>query len=144
MNRIQAMALLSVTVFSATIAPTATSQDRVHAGLWQMTTTKAGATINTRTRCMTAEETSGSNGDAKALRDVLEKSFEKASCVVKDIAATEKSISYVVDCGTGASAHTLSSVAEYRGDTFEIQFTVKRGTTADTTVTKGHRVGACT
>jgi hypothetical protein len=144
MNRIQAMALLSVTAFSATIAPTATSQERMHAGLWEMTTTKGGATVNTGTRCFTAEETAGNNGDAKALRDTLEKSFAKASCVVKDMAAIGKSISYVVDCGSGASAHTLSSVAEYRGDTMEIQFTVKRGTSAETTLTKGHRVGACT
>jgi hypothetical protein len=144
MNRIQAIALLSVTAFSATIAPTATSQERMHAGLWEMTTSKGGATINTGTRCMTAEETAGNNGDAKALRDTLEKSFAKASCVVKDMAVTGKSISYVADCGTGTGAHTLSSVADYRGDAVEIQLTVKRGTTTDTMVTKGHRVGACT
>jgi len=143
MNRIQAMALLSVTAFSATIAPTAISQERMRAGLWEMTTTKDGATINTGTRCMTAEETAGNNGDAKATRDMLEKSFAKAGCVVKDMAVTGKSISYVADCGTGATAHTLSSVAEYRGDSAEIQLTVKRGTTSDTMITKGHRVGAC-
>jgi hypothetical protein len=142
-NLIQAMALLSVTAVSATIAPAATSQERMHAGLWEMTTTKDGATINTGTRCMTAAETAGNNGDAKALRDTLEKSFAKASCVVKDMAATGKSISYVADCGTGARAHTLSSVGEYRGDTVEIRLTTKHGTTLDTMITKGHRVGAC-
>jgi uncharacterized protein DUF3617 len=144
MNRIQAIALLSVTAFSATIAPTATSQERMHAGLWEMTTTKGGATINTGTRCMTAEETAANNGDAKATREILDKSFAKASCVLKDMAVTGKAISYTADCGSGASAHTLSSVAEYRGNTVEFQMTVKRGTTADTMVTKGHRVGACT
>jgi len=144
MNRIQAMALLSVVALAATIAPTATSQERMRAGLWEMTTTKGGATINTGTPCMTAEETAANNGDAKATRDMLDKSFAKAGCVVKDMTVTGKSIAYVADCGTGASAHTLSSVAEYRGDNAEIQMTVKHGTTADTMVTKGHRIGACT
>jgi hypothetical protein len=144
MNRIHAMALLAVAALAATIAPTAACQERMRAGLWEMTTTKGGATINTGTSCLTAEQYAGNNGDAKATRDVLEKSFAKAGCVVKDMAVTGKSISYVAECGTGATAHTLSSVAEYRGDSAEIQLTVKRGTTVDTMLTKGHRVGACT
>jgi hypothetical protein len=144
MNRIQTMALLCVAALAATMPPTAVSQERMRAGLWEMTTTKGGATINTGTSCMTAEQTAGNNGDAKTARDTLEKSFAKAGCVVKDMAVTGKSISYVADCGTGATAHTLSSVAEYRGDAVEIQLTVKHGTTTDTMVTKGHRVGACT
>jgi hypothetical protein len=144
MNRIQAMALLSVTAFSATIAPMATSQERMRAGLWEMTTTKGSATINTGTRCMTAEEIAPNNGDAKATRDMLEKSFAKASCALKDLAVAGKTISYVADCGAGPTAHTLSSVAEYRGDTVEFKMTVKHETTVDTMVTKGHRVGACT
>ena len=144
MNRIHAMTLLSAAALAATISPTAGSQERMRAGLWERTTTKGGATINTGTRCMTADETAANNGDAKATRDTLEKSFAKASCVLKDMAVTGKSISYVADCGTGASAYTLSSVAEYRGDTVEFQMTVKRGATAETMLTKGHRVGACT
>jgi hypothetical protein len=143
MNRIRAMSLLSAAAFAATISSTASSQERMHAGLWEMTTTKDGATINTGTRCMTAAEAAGNNGDSKSLRDTLEKSFAKASCVVKDVAVAGKSISYSVDCGSGASAHTISSVAEYRGETVEIQLTTKHGTTSDTTITKGHRIGAC-
>jgi hypothetical protein len=75
---------------------------------------------------------------------MLEKNFAKASCVLKDLTITGSSIAYVADCGVGASAHTLSSVAAFRGDTAEIQMSVKRGTTTDVMVTKGHRVGPCT
>jgi len=143
-NPIRMALVFSMAVVAAAIAPTAVSQERMRAGLWEMTTTKAGATINSGTRCLTAAETAGNNGDAKSTRDTLEKSFAKASCVVKEMAVTGKSISYVADCGAGATAHTLSSVAEFRGDTVEIQLNVKRGATTETMITKGHRVGACT
>lgn len=81
---------------------------------------------------------------AKAVRDILEKSFAKAECSMKDFSVTGKSVSYSADCGTGSSAHTLSSVAEYRGDWAAIQLTVKRTETTETMLTKGRRVGACT
>lgn len=142
-GRIRVVALLSAAAFSATIASPAVSQERLRAGLWEMTTTKGGATINTGTRCFTADEAAASNGDQKAVRDRMEKDFAKASCVVKDLTVDGKSISYVADCGSGASAHTLSAVAEYRGDTIESEMTVKRATTSDVMLTKGHRVGAC-
>lgn len=143
MNRIHAMAMLSVAALAAAIAPAASSQERMRAGLWEMTTTKGGATINTGTRCMTAEETGASNGDAKVVRDMLDKSFAKSGCTLKEMTATGKSISYAADCGTGTSAYTLSSTADYRGDNAEIQMTVKHGATVDVMVTKGHRIGAC-
>ena len=143
MNRIHAMALLSAAALTTTISPTTAAQERMRAGLWEMTTTKGGATINTGTRCMTAEETAYKNGDAKATRDQLEKSFAKASCVVKDMAVTGKTINYVADCGSGATGYTISSVAEFRGDTVEFQMTTKHGASTDTMTTKGHRVGAC-
>jgi len=143
-KRIRMTLLLSVAALAAAIAPTAEAQERMRAGLWEMTTTKAGATINSGTQCLTAEETAGNNGDANSTRDRLEKSFAKASCVVKEMTVTEKSIAYVADCGTGATAHTLSSVAQYGGDTVAIQLNVKRGATTETMITKGHRVGACT
>ena len=108
-----------------------------------MTTTKGGQIINSGTRCLTAEEAGGNNGDAKTLRNALEASFAKASCAVKDMAVTGKTISYVADCGSGATAHSISSVADYRGDTVEIQMTIKGGASAGTMTTKGHRVGAC-
>jgi hypothetical protein len=136
------MSLFSVAALVAAIAPTALAQERLRPGLWEMTTTKGGETINTGKRCFTAEEAGGNNGDAKTMHDTLVASFAKASCAVKDITITAKTISYTADC-TGAQAHTLSSVAEYYGDTMEVQMTVKKSTSTYTTITKGHRVGAC-
>jgi hypothetical protein len=65
--RIHVPCAILMTVLIALIAPVAASQERMRAGLWEMTTTKAGATINSGTRCMTAEETTANNGDAKRL-----------------------------------------------------------------------------
>jgi len=142
MNRSHAMALLSVAALGGMTASTAIAQERMRSGLWEMTTTKGGETINTGKRCFTAEEAGGNNGDAKTMRDTLVASFAKASCAVKDITITAKTISYTADC-TGAQAHTLSSVAEYHGDTMEVQMTVRQSTSTYTTITKGHRVRAC-
>ena len=144
MNRIHATVLLLLAAFTGLAASTASAQERMRAGLWEMTTTKGGQTINTGTRCFTAEEALGNNGDAKDVRAKLEASFAKASCTIKDMTVTGNAISYVADCGTGANAHTLSSVVTYRGDTVESQLTSKRPTATDTMITKGHRVGACT
>ena len=142
MNRTRATALLFVAALGGVTASTAIAQERMRAGLWEMTTTKGGETINSGKRCFTAEEAGGNNGDAKTTRDTLVKSFAKASCAVKDIKVTDKTISYTADCN-GAQAHELSSVAEYHGDTMEIQMTVKQSTSTYATITKGHRVGAC-
>lgn len=144
MNRIQAMALLSATALAAMIAPTATSQERMRAGLWEMTTTKDGTTINMGSHCVTPEELASANGDAKAMRDDVEKKFAKASCTVKEFAVTGNAMTFTVDCGTGERAHTLISASEFHGDTVETKFTVKQATSTETMVTKSHRVGACT
>ena len=143
MNCTHAMALLSLTALIGVTASTALAQERLRAGLWEMTTTKGGQVINTGTHCFTAEDARSANGDAKTLRDATDASFAKASCKVKDLTVTGNAVSYVAECGSGADAHTLSSVASYRGDTVEGQMTVKRGTSAETTTSKGHRVGAC-
>jgi hypothetical protein len=143
MNRINAMALVLLAAFIGLAATTASAQERMRAGLWEMATTKDGKPINSGTRCLTAEEARSNNGDEKSLRDTLKASFAKASCTVKDVRATGNAVSYVAECGTGASAHTLTSSITYRGDTVEIQMTSKRPTATDTMITKGHRVGAC-
>jgi Protein of unknown function (DUF3617) len=143
MSRIHAMALFSVAALIGANAPAALAQERLRAGLWEMTTTKGGQVINTGTHCFTAEDARSANGDAKTLRDTLEASFAKASCKVKDLTVTGNTVSYVAECGSGADAHTLSAAASYRGDTVESQMTVKRATLTDTTTSKGHRVGAC-
>jgi uncharacterized protein DUF3617 len=140
MSYIHAVALLSVTALIGLTAPTALAQERMRAGLWEMTTTKGGRTINNSTHCVTAEEARSTNGDAKTVRNMLEASFAEASCAVKDMAVTGKTISYVADCGSDA---TVTSVADYRGDTVEIQVTFKGGASPGTMTTKGHRVGAC-
>ena len=143
MNRIHATALFAMAALIGANASTALAQERLRAGLWEMTTTKGGQVINTGTHCFTAEDARSANGDAKTLRDASEATFAEASCKVKDMTVTSSTVSYVVECGSGADAHTLSAVATYRGDTVESQMTVKRATLTDTTTSKGHRVGAC-
>ena len=143
MNRSHAMALALLMALVGVTASAALAQERMRTGLWEMTTTKDGQVINTGTRCFTAAEAMSTNGDAKTLRGTMDVSFAKASCRVKDLTVAGNTVSYVVDCGSGADAHTLSSVATYRGDTVESQMTVKRAGSTDTLTTKGHRVGAC-
>ena len=143
MNRIHATALFAMAALIGANASTALAQERLRAGLWEMTTTKGGQVINTGTHCFTAKDAKSANGDAKTLRDASEATFAEASCKVKDMTVTSSTVSYVVECGSGADAHTLSAEASYRGDTVESQMTVKGATLTDTTTSKGHRVGAC-
>ena len=99
MNCTHAMALLSLTALIGVTASTALAQERLRAGLWEMTTSKGGQVINTGAHCFTAEDARSANGDAKTLRDTLDASFAKASCKVKDMAVTGNAVSYVAEIG---------------------------------------------
>jgi len=139
----RAHAMLLMVALAAIAAPPAQAEDRIRAGLWETTTTQGGKQINTGTRCITPELAASSNENQAATREMLQSSWAKANCTLKELAVTASTISYSVDCATGADARTISSVSKYHGDTFETELISKRSGSASDMITKGRRLGAC-
>jgi Protein of unknown function (DUF3617) len=134
---------LAVAAIAAVVAAPAQAEVRIRAGLWESTTTRGGQPINSGTRCITPEVAASSNLDQAATKAELVTAWTKASCTVKDVAATAGTLVYSVDCGTGANPHTISSASTFHGDTFETEMIYTSKALTTDTITKGRRIGSC-
>jgi hypothetical protein len=116
------------------------AEERMRAGLWQVTTTMDGKPYNhDGNTCFTAAMVLLGNSPAATLREATEKAGAKTGCTVKDFKVDGHTMSMTQVCG----ARSLVISSTYGGDTFE---TVVRSTEVGaTTVThmKGRRVGDC-
>jgi hypothetical protein len=139
----RAYAMVFIAALTAIAAPHTRAEDRIRAGLWETTTTQGGKQVNSGTRCITPELAASSNENQAATREMLQASWAKANCTLKELAVTASTISFAVDCDTGADARTISSVSKYHGDTFETELISKRSGSASDMITKGRRLGAC-
>ena len=142
-ERVHAALLLVSAAIAMVAAPLAAAEERMRAGLWELTTTQGGRPINSGNHCVKPEEAASANADSTTMRAALQTSFAKADCALKDLTVTANTLTYAVECGSGATAHTISSTSKYHGDTFEAELISKGEGLNSATSTKGRRIGAC-
>jgi hypothetical protein len=114
------------------LALPAHAADRMRAGQWVGSTVANGRTFASSS-CVTQADADAMNGDAKAVRVVLEKAIPAGICKLSDIKANGAQIIYTTACN-GATPSVITTT--YHGDTFEST------TTAGVTST-GKLTGPC-
>jgi hypothetical protein len=128
------------TAIAGTIA-----QDRVHAGLWEITIMQDG-TPSTSTYCITPQAAKGMSGDAATVQRYVEQAVSRENggvCAVKLFALQGNTISLTKTCGSGQSAFTITLVRTYHGDTAESEVVSVEGGRELHIKSKQRRVGVC-
>ncbi len=134
------MKLKSVTVlvlFGLTLLP---AEERMRAGLWEVTTSndtkQPGITHN---ECYTPALVKLANSPADVVRETTEKHAVAMGCTLKEFKAGRNAMSMLKVCGAKSTA--ISST--YGGDAFETVVTTT-GAGAKTVIQiKGKRIGDC-
>jgi hypothetical protein len=125
-----------LSVFLACAATTAFAGDRIVAGEYEVTSTRAGKTT-TSSYCTTPEIAKGTNGNAQEVRSYLENSVKTCQISAFDLAGD--TINYTMTCnGTTTTIHAV-----YHGDHFEGDMTNNHGGQTSVAHTTAKRTGAC-
>ena len=116
------------------------AEERMRAGLWEVTTTlngkPAGPSHNT---CYTPAMVALGNSPAKSLREATEKSSAKSGCTLKDFKMDGNTISMTQVCGV----RTLVVLSTYSRDAFDTVATSTEAGVSTATHMKGRRIGDC-
>ena len=143
--------VLAYTCFTTTVAAAgtaiagATAQDRVHAGLWEITLVQDG-TPNISSYCITPQAARGMSGDAATVQRYVEQAVSnenRGACTVKNFKLEGNTISLLQACGSGQSAFTITMVRTYHGNTAESEVVSKIGGRELHIKSKQRRVGVC-
>jgi hypothetical protein len=128
---------------SALLLPAAVSlraEDRMRAGLWEITSTLNGKSPGpSHNTCYTPAMVALSNSPAKSLREATEKSSAKSGCTLKDFKMDGDTISMTQVCG----ARTLVVSSTYSRDAFDTVATSTEAGVSTATRMKGRRIGDC-
>ncbi|MEP6800735.1 MAG: DUF3617 family protein [Acidobacteriota bacterium] len=129
-------------IFAATLGLAAAplfAADRLRAGEWEFTTTRAGAEPNTFKHCVTPEEALMANGDTKTARGAAEKK-SAGKCAITAYSTAGNAVSYAMTCGKVS----LRSKATYTGDTSQGELVSKaEGAPEVVSHIKARRIGDC-
>ena len=128
---------LVAVVFSATALLYA--EDRMRAGLWEVTTTLNGKSSRSHNTCFTPAMVALGNSPEKTLREATEKSTTKSGCTLKDFKVDGNTISMTQVCG----ARTLVVSSTYSADAFDTVATSTEAGVSMATRMKGRRIGDC-
>src|ERR1035441_6186772 len=127
---------LSALLFPAAVSVRA--EDRVRAGLWEVTTTlngkPAGPSHNT---CYTPAMVALGNSPPKSLREATEKQSIKSGCTLNDFKMDGNTTSMTQVCG----ATTLVVSSTYSLDAFDTVATSTEAGVSTATHMKGRRIG---
>jgi hypothetical protein len=117
------------------------AEDRMRAGLWEITTTIGGKPAgDSHNTCFTPAMVELTNAPAKMLREATEKSATKSgNCTLKDFSLDGKKISMTLSCGGKSSAY----VSTYSVDAFETVVTSTEAGVKTAIQMKGRRIGDC-
>ncbi len=130
---------LIVLVLAIAVAAPLAAEDRMSAGLWELTTTTGGRPPNVHQTCFTAEMVELGNRPAAVLREETAKSVSKRGlCTLKDFKMEGDTISMTETCGE----QTIAMKTKYSGSAFETVSTTT-GKGARETRIVGRRLGAC-
>jgi hypothetical protein len=128
--------VFSLFVFIACVTTTAFAGDRIVAGEYEVTSTRAGKTT-TSSYCTSPEIAKGTNGNAQEVRTYLENSVKTCKISAFDLAGD--TINYTMTCnGMSTTIHVV-----YHGDHFESDMTNYHGGQASVAHTTAKRTGAC-
>jgi hypothetical protein len=129
---------LTALAFSATALIYA--EDRMRAGLWEVTTTVNGKSSGVRgNTCYTPAMVEMANSPAKTLRESTEKSLISRNCILKEFKMEGNSISMSSVCGARSSVTSST----YTVDAFETASTSTTAGVSTVTHMKGRRMGDC-
>jgi hypothetical protein len=142
MKRNAGLLVLLTGISSALSVSPLSAAERLHAGQWEFTMTRAGEAPTTFKHCINAVEAGSVNGDTTASRGAAEKAAAKAGngCKITDYNVTGDTVSYAMKCG----ATSIRSTATYHGDTSEGDMFSKRDGAAEVAShVKAKRLGDC-
>jgi hypothetical protein len=128
---------LSALLFPAAVSVRA--EDRMRAGLWEVTSTWDGKSSGSHNTCFTPAMVARGNSPAKTLREATEKSSAKSGCSLKDFKLDGNTISMTQVCG----ARTLVVLSTYSRDAFDTVDTSTEAGVSTATHMKGRRIGDC-
>ena len=116
------------------------AEDRMRAGLWEVTTTIEGKPAGApRNSCFTAAMVELANTPPKMMREATEKSATKSrACTMKDFKMEGKQIVMTLSCAGQTSTYSST----YSGDAFETVVTTPEAG-VKTVRMKGRRIGEC-
>jgi hypothetical protein len=126
----------------AFVAASLRAEDRMRAGLWEVTTTYNGKPSASHNTCFTPALVEIANSPAKMLREATEKASTKSGCTLKDFKMDRNTISMTQVCGA-RTAVVLSTLSTYSEDTFETVATSTEAGVSTVTHMKGRRIGDC-
>jgi hypothetical protein len=144
-KRVLACACFAASMTSGTAIAGATAQDRVQAGLWEVTFVQDGAP-STSTYCITPAAARVMNSDAATVQGFVERAVSKENggdCTVKKFELQGNTLSLIKACRSGESELTISLVRTYHGDTAESEVVSKAGERELRIKSKQRRVGFC-
>jgi hypothetical protein len=117
----------------------ARAEDRMRAGLWELTTAYNG-TQNTHNTCFTPTMVELANSSAASMREATEKSLARlGNCTLKDLKLDGNKISTSMVCG----AMSLAISSTYSSGAFETISTRTEAGVATASRIKGKFLGAC-
>jgi hypothetical protein len=115
------------------------AEDRMRAGLWEITSTLNGKSSGSHNTCFTPAMVARGNSPAKTLREATEKSSTKSGCTLKDFKMDGNTISMTQVCG----ARTSVVSSTYSVDAFDTVATSTEAGVSTATHMKGRRIGDC-
>src|ERR1035437_6996081 len=115
------------------------AEDRMRAGLWEITSTLNGKSSGSHNTCFTPAMVARGNSPAKTLREATEKSSTKSGCTLKDFKMDGNTISMTQVCG----ARTSVVSSTYSVDAFDTLGTSTEAGVSTATHMKGRRIGDC-
>jgi hypothetical protein len=144
-KRVLACACFAVSTTTGTAIAASIAQDRVQAGLWEVTFVQDGAP-NTSTYCITPAAARVMNSDAATVQGYVERAVSKedgGDCTLKKFELEGNTLSLIKACRSGDSELTISLVRTYHGDTAESEVVSKAGERELRIKSKQRRVGLC-
>ena len=137
---IKTTTLLALSALAFTAAVSLRAEDRMRAGLWEITSTLNGKSPGpSHNTCFTPAMVALGNSPAKSLREATEKSSAKSGCTLKDFKMDGNTISMTQDCGT----RMLVVFSTYSLDAFDTVATSTEAGVSTATHMKGRRIGDC-
>jgi hypothetical protein len=144
-NRVLACACFAASMTTGTAIAGSLAQDRVQAGLWEITFVQDGAP-STSTYCITPAAARVMNSDAATVQVYVERAISKengSDCTVKKFELQGNTLSLIQACRSGESEFTISLVRTYHGDTAESEVVSTAGDRELRIKSKQRRVGFC-
>ena len=136
---IKSTTLLALVTLVFPAAVSLRAEDRMRAGLWEVTSTLDGKSSGSRNTCFTPAMVEIGNSPVKALREATEKSSTKMGCTLKDFKMDGNKISMVQVC----AARSLAISSTYSGGAFETVNTSTEAGVSKVIRMKGRRIGDC-